>query len=106
MSKALEYVSKPLKPRLAIPRDFGIIAGSTLGGAGGNPLVDGDDDLIVGVEETKLRGATDFLVVPSTHTLLLAKREVRQATLRFLEHGYFVSADARKPLDADAVAAE
>ena len=95
-----------LKPRLATPRDFGIIAGSTLGGAGGNPLVEGDDDLIVGVEETKLPGAADFLTVSSTHTLLLAKRDVRQATLRFLEHGYFVSADARKPLAGDAVAAE
>ncbi|MBX9787769.1 MAG: alpha/beta fold hydrolase [Pirellulales bacterium] len=95
-----------LKPRLATPQDFGIIAGSTFGGAGGNPLVEGDDDLFVGVEETKLPGAADFLTVPSTHTLLLAKREVREATLRFLEHGYFISADARKPLGNDAVAAE
>jgi pimeloyl-ACP methyl ester carboxylesterase len=95
-----------IETRLATPPHFGIIAGTTLGGAGANPLVPGDDDLIVGVEETKLAGAEDFLVVPSTHTLLLTKREVRLATLKFLQEGFFISAEARQPIDAVAAATE
>jgi pimeloyl-ACP methyl ester carboxylesterase len=90
-----------LKPKLATPPHFGIIAGSTLGGNGTNPLVPGDDDMMVGVEETKLAGAEDFLTVSSTHTLLLFKREVREATLRFLKDGYFVSADKQQPIAAE-----
>ncbi len=90
-----------LKPKLATPPHFGIIAGSTLGGAGTNPLVPGDDDMMVGVAETKLAGAEDFLTVSSTHTLLLFKREVREATLRFLQDGYFVAADKRQPIAAE-----
>lgn len=95
-----------LQPKLATPPHFGIIAGSTLGGNGTNPLVPGDDDMMVGVEETKLAGAEDFLTVSSTHTLLLFKREVREATLRFLQNGYFVAADKKQPIAAAEVAGE
>ncbi|MGD9646317.1 MAG: esterase/lipase family protein [Pirellulales bacterium] len=95
-----------IEARLATPAHFGIIAGSTFRGAGSNPLVPGDDDLIVGVDETKLPGAEDFLTVTSTHTLLLAKREVRQATLKFLQDGCFVSAEKRQPIDEVEMAAE
>jgi pimeloyl-ACP methyl ester carboxylesterase len=91
-----------LQPKLATPPHFGIIAGSTLRGNGTNPLVPGDDDMMVGVEETKLPGAEDFLTVSSTHTLMLFKGAVREATLRFLQDGYFVSADKKQPITATA----
>ena len=91
-----------LRPKLATPPHFGIIAGSTLRGNGTNPLVPGDDDMMVGVDETKLPGAEDFLTVSSTHTLMLFKREVREATLKFLKEGYFVSADKQQPIAATA----
>ena len=87
-----------LAPQLATPARFGIIAGSTRDGQGSNPWIPGDDDLIVGVAETKLPGARDFLVVNSLHTLVMDQEEVRRATASFLQHGHFVSADKRQPL--------
>ncbi|MFO1020360.1 MAG: alpha/beta hydrolase [Planctomycetales bacterium] len=84
-----------LQERLQTPRDFGVIAGSLLGGKGGNPLISGDDDLLVGVEETKLSGASDFLVIPSPHTFIMLQQRVMEATLRFLQQGYFVSEKER-----------
>ena len=85
-------------PELATPAEFGVIAGSTRAGQGTNPLVPGDDDLIVGVEETRLPGASDFLIVAASHTFIMDKDEVRQATLSFLQHGYFISAEQRMPI--------
>ncbi|MEX2027297.1 MAG: lipase [Pirellulaceae bacterium] len=47
-----------VEKRLAVPPfEFGIIAGSASNGRLKNPLLDGDDDLVVKVEETKLPGA-------------------------------------------------
>ncbi len=73
---------------LAIPKvPFAIIAGSAFASRGGNPLIPGPDDLVVGVAETKLPGAAGFLVVPHTHTWLMDKKPVQQATARFLKEG-------------------
>jgi hypothetical protein len=69
-----------------------------------NPLVTGDDDGVVSVEETKLVGASDFLVAPVWHGDLMDDAEVRQSILRYLQHGYFVSAEKRTPLVAETVA--
>ncbi len=89
-----------LEKNLGVPTEFGVIAGSTAGGKGTNPLIDGDDDLVVGVDETKLAGASDFLVVDSIHTTIMDKDQVQQATLRFLQHGYFVSPEQRQSIPA------
>jgi pimeloyl-ACP methyl ester carboxylesterase len=86
-----------LQPRLATPEDFGIIAGSLRDG-GANPLIPGDDDLVVGVEETKLAGARDFLVVPASHTFIMNDREAQRAVLSFLRSGYFRSEEERQTL--------
>ena len=88
-----------VEQRLAIPPcPFGIVAGG--GGDGGltNPLLEGDDDLVVTVAETRLAGAADFLVVPVRHRFIMDAPAVRQSTLRFLRHGYFVSPEARQPI--------
>lgn len=79
--------------------EFAIIAGGRGKEAGRNPVLDGDDDLVVSVEETKLPGARDFLVVPSLHTFIMNDSKAQQATLSFLEHGYFVSEEERKPIE-------
>ena len=47
--------------------EFAIIAGGQGNGEGLNPLITGDDDLVVGVDETKLSGARDFAVVQVFH---------------------------------------
>jgi pimeloyl-ACP methyl ester carboxylesterase len=75
--------------------EFGILAGTA---AIPNPLVDGSDDGMVGVSETKLPGAADFRVLPSHHGNIRSCEVVGDLTLSFLQHGYFTSADERTPL--------
>ena len=81
-----------LEKHLAIPScEFGIIAGGKGKETGGSPLLAGDDDFVVAVEETRLAGASDFLVCPVLHSLIMNDKKVQDCTLRFLQHGYFVS---------------
>jgi hypothetical protein len=88
-----------LAPRLAIPPiPFGIVAGGAGKAGGRNPLIKGDDDFVVGVAETQLAGARDFIVVLAPHAVIMDSAEAQAATLRFLEHGYFVSADKAQPI--------
>ena len=60
--------------------------------------LDGDNDLVVRVEETKLKGACDFLIVPCSHGDMLDDPHVRRCVRRFLQEGCFESADKRMPL--------
>jgi hypothetical protein len=84
--------------RLPVPPcDFGIIAGGR-GSEGYNPLVPGDNDLIVSVESTRLAGASDFLTVRAMHTFMLSNPEAIEATVRFLETGHFRKNGARQPI--------
>ncbi len=80
------------------PCQFGIIAGCGGRWIPRNPLIQGDNDWIVGVEETKLVGASDFREFPVAHALLPSSPRVVQATLRFLEYGYFESFETMQPL--------
>lgn len=85
-----------LTERLATPKcPFAIIAGGRGDGQGYNPLLTGDDDLIVRVEETKLAGAADFAVVPSIHTYLMNRHETKQMALRFIQDGCLKSSSER-----------
>jgi pimeloyl-ACP methyl ester carboxylesterase len=85
--------------RLATPAfEFGIIAGGLNNGRGTNPVVEGDDDLIVGVEETRLAGAADFVVIPRLHGNLIRDEQVCQCVQKFLDEGHFVSAERRTPI--------
>jgi pimeloyl-ACP methyl ester carboxylesterase len=97
--KQLSLPAKEAQARLATPPfEFGIIAGSCGDVRGSNPVVAGDDDLIVAVEETRLAGASDFLVVPCWHSTMLRDDHVCQCAARFLKDGYFVAADKRVSL--------
>ncbi len=90
-----------VQAQLAVPAcPFGIIAGSAGSQQGGNPWLEGDDDLIVSVDETRLAGAADFVIVPELHTFIMDHPRVREYTLRFLQRGYFISEEARQPLAA------
>ena len=51
-------------------------------------LDDAHDGTVL-VEETRLPGAKDHLVVATTHTGLLVSAEVAKQTRYFLEHGMF-----------------
>ena len=88
-----------LESDLAVPQcEFGIIAGGLGNEKGFNPLVPGDDDGVVAVATTRLPGAADFVMVPVLHPLLPADSRVMDYALRFLQNGYFVSADRREPV--------
>jgi pimeloyl-ACP methyl ester carboxylesterase len=91
-----------LQTQLATPPgDFGIIAGGGGDEDGNSPLLEGDDDMIVTVEETRLPGAADFLVVPALHTFIMDDPGVQEYTLRFLQYGHFISAQRRQPIPAE-----
>jgi pimeloyl-ACP methyl ester carboxylesterase len=88
-----------LEGRLAVPPcEFGIIAGGAGDENGRNPLLEGDDDMVVTVQETRLKGARDFVVVPAAHTFLMDNPKVRQYAKRFLEKGFFISEAERQPI--------
>jgi pimeloyl-ACP methyl ester carboxylesterase len=71
-------------------REIGIIAGSAPFGLGrlfGS--FPGPNDGMVLVEETRLEGAADHIVLPVAHTALLWSTEVARQTAWFLAHGRF-----------------
>jgi len=85
---------------LAVPPiEFGILAGGQGKSIPNNPLVPGDDDWLVSIEETRLPGARDFRVVPCLHGDLMGDAHVRECTLCFLKHGYFTAEGERHPIE-------
>ncbi|MEM7452822.1 MAG: alpha/beta fold hydrolase [Planctomycetota bacterium] len=85
-----------LAESLAIPNtEFGIVAGAQPDGRRGNPLIGGPDDLTVSLEEARLAGADDLYVRPLLHSTMMYQPEVMDATLSFLNNGYFVSEQER-----------
>lgn len=94
------------KKRLATPSfEFGILAGGCGDQVGLNPLLAGDDDMVVRVEETRLPGAADFRVVNCRHGQLMNDPIVRQQLRSFLHHGYFTTAEERQPIAVEVAAA-
>lgn len=72
-------------------RGIAVIAGGN-SGRGFNPLLRGDNDGVVTVDETRLPGREDgFLLVRSLHTPLPGKDETILATAEFLENGYIAA---------------
>jgi pimeloyl-ACP methyl ester carboxylesterase len=51
--------------------------------------IEGDDDGIVGVDETRADGMRDHLVVHRSHTWIMDSPEVQEQTAHFLQHGAF-----------------
>ena len=95
LAKEWETVSRSL----ATPRcEFGILAGGKSDGEGVNLWLDGDDDFIVTVEETRLPGARDFLVLPVYHRQIISDPTAQESTVRFLQHGHFTSPEQRQPI--------
>ncbi len=85
--------------QLATPGfDFGIIAGTK----GVNPYIDQlENDIFVGVDETKLPGARDFLTCNLMHGEMMDDPKCQEYVLRFLQEGHFASEQARQPLRAN-----
>ncbi len=72
------------------PCEFGIIAGGLGDGEGYNPLIPGDDDMTVGVDETRLKGMKDFIRIKGQHSILLKEKNVIDNVLHFLDKGSFI----------------
>ncbi|HPJ40198.1 MAG TPA: alpha/beta hydrolase [Spirochaetota bacterium] len=87
----LAKVNSSLIEDLPVPRcEFGVIAGGLGNGYGINPLIPGEDDMTVSVEETKLPGMKDFIQIRGQHSLLLLQQEVVDNVISFLEKGAFL----------------
>ena len=68
---------------------IGVIAGGN-GKEGFNPLLQGDNDGVVSVEETRLPGReSDFLLVNNLHSNLPRNPMVIQSSLNFIRNGRF-----------------
>lgn len=66
-------------PARAIPAAEGVAIG----------VIAGRHDGKVGVAETRLPGVAGHVVVPSAHTFIMGRRDVRRLTLGFLREGRF-----------------
>ena len=69
--------------------EVGIIAGDRTINLILSTSFDEPNDGKVAIEDTKLEGMRDFLVVHHSHPFIMESREVIQQTLYFLQHGSF-----------------
>ncbi len=81
--------------------EFGIIAGCKGNDSGYSAKLAGDDDILLSVSTTRLAGARDFKQIEGVHHLLPRQQICREYVLRFLQQGYFVSAEKREPITAE-----
>ena len=79
-------VPNQLKP---VNIDIGIIAGDSSLNPIFSSIIPGPDDGKVSVERTKLSQMKDFIIVRSTHTLIMNKAAVLDQVAHFLQHGTF-----------------
>jgi triacylglycerol lipase len=73
------------------PADFevGIIAGNRTVDPVTSAVLPDPDDGKVSVEDTKLQGMTDFVVVEHSHAFMMRARDAIELTIRFLKTGSF-----------------
>ncbi|MCB9758656.1 MAG: alpha/beta fold hydrolase [Alphaproteobacteria bacterium] len=71
------------------PAEIGIITGGRPDTDGYNPLLDGDNDFTIRVDEARLPNARAFRVVEAHHTVIMANPTVQRLTLAFLRTGAF-----------------
>lgn len=69
--------------------ELGVIAGDRSINWINSLMIAGRDDGKVSVQNTKVAGMSDHLVVHATHPLMMKNRQVIAATIRFLQTGAF-----------------
>jgi len=85
-------------PRSLGPVDFelGVITGSLSFNPASSMVLAGADDGIVSVESAKVKGMTDFIVMPNSHTFIMKSKSVIKQIIHFLENGEFNHPESRK----------
>ena len=73
--------------------DLGIVTGDRSMNPLGSWLIPGPDDGKVGVEQARVEGATDFMVVSATHTFIMNRGTVAEEVVHFLRNGRFERGD-------------
>ncbi len=68
---------------------LGIVTGDRSMNPLGSWLIPGPDDGKVSVDRARVEGATDFMVVPATHTFIMNRRDVAEEVVHFLRQGAF-----------------
>ncbi len=93
-----QAVTPPRAVEVPVPAsEIAVIAGGN-GGAGYNPFLNGDNDGLVTVAETRLPGMeADFLTLRSMHARLPLQRDAVAATVRFLDTGRLGGPPAKIP---------
>ena len=100
-----QLVASPDGPIVKLPTptfEFGVIAGARGTNKGFNPLITGDDDGVVSVQNTRLSGASDFMTVPALHSFLVLSQNVIDSSVRFLQAGAFRESGERQPIEQSA----
>ena len=84
------------------PRELGVIAGCTSAGLG-RLVADlpRPNDGTVAVEETRIEGMTDHVVLPVTHTSMLVSADAARHLARFLRSGRFSGSDPGSKQESD-----
>jgi pimeloyl-ACP methyl ester carboxylesterase len=86
----LEHIQRGGLERWERPFELGVIAGSKSFGVGHLiGALPGANDGMVAVDETRITGATDHLVLPIAHKQVLFDADVARQTIHFLRYGYF-----------------
>jgi len=77
------------------PADFevGIITGNRTIDPISSWIIDGDDDGKVSIEQAKLEGMADFMVVQVSHAFIMTDRKVVDEVIYFLQNGRFSVAE-------------
>ncbi|NNF40316.1 MAG: alpha/beta fold hydrolase [Woeseiaceae bacterium] len=86
LGKGVDSVPRRLGPARF---ELGVIAGSRTVDPFTSLLLDNPDDGRVSVEDTKLDGMRDFVVVPHSHAFMMRKRDTIDLTIDFLQSGSF-----------------
>jgi hypothetical protein len=73
----------------SINLDLGVIAGHDTINPILSCMIPGDDDGKVSIENAKIDGMDDFLVVPVSHPFLMKDKEVIRQTILYLQRGSF-----------------
>ncbi len=86
LGKGEESVPLSLGPALF---ELGVIAGNKTIDPITSAVLENPDDGRVSVEDTKLEGMTDFVIVDHSHAFMMRMRRTIELTVRFLQTGAF-----------------